>query len=189
MSVPASQRKPSRLEVLIRTRELAIHSLKILANEKVFKPEYASTIGEKLASTALAVHELAWEANSIRIDSCEAPRRLLLQVEALRACEVLLSLIDVAHFVYHLPLKRVHYWGKLVVHARKLLTRWKDSDSRRISESNPGAIAEAQNVWLRSANRGNANNEWNVNSSGRANNNNANNGNRCAPDCQAQNEA
>ncbi len=41
------------------------------------------------------------------------------------------------------------------------------------------------NVWLRSCNRGNANNEWNVNNSGNVNNNNANNANRSCPDCIA----
>nr|DAJ90898.1 MAG TPA: hypothetical protein [Caudoviricetes sp.] len=35
---------------------------------------------------------------------------------------------------------------------------------------------------LRSANRGNACNTWNVNASGYVNNNNANWANRCAPD-------
>lgn len=40
----------------------------------------------------------------------------------------------------------------------------------------------AQNVRLRSANRGNANNTWNVNTSGNANNNNATNANRPVPD-------
>lgn len=39
------------------------------------------------------------------------------------------------------------------------------------------------NVWLRSANRGNANNAWNVNNSGNVNNNNAYNANRGCPDC------
>ena len=39
---------------------------------------------------------------------------------------------------------------------------------------------------LRSANRGNANNTWNVNSTGYLNNNNAYNSNRCAPDCVSQ---
>lgn len=39
----------------------------------------------------------------------------------------------------------------------------------------------AQNVRLRSANRGNANNTWNVNSSGNVNNNNASNSWRFAP--------
>ncbi len=42
---------------------------------------------------------------------------------------------------------------------------------------------KSQNVRLRSANRGNANNTWNVSASGFINNNNAYNGNRCAPDC------
>lgn len=44
-----------------------------------------------------------------------------------------------------------------------------------------GAAAE-QNVWTRSANRNNGNNTFIVNSSGNVNNNNAQNGNRCAPD-------
>jgi len=42
------------------------------------------------------------------------------------------------------------------------------------------------NAWLRSANRGNANNAWNVNNSGNVNNNNAYNANRGCPDCVAQ---
>lgn len=40
-----------------------------------------------------------------------------------------------------------------------------------------------QNVRLRSANRGNANNTYYVNSTGNVNNNNASNANTCAPDC------
>ena len=39
----------------------------------------------------------------------------------------------------------------------------------------------AQNCFRRSANRNNANNVWNVNTSGNVNTNNANNANRCAP--------
>lgn len=41
----------------------------------------------------------------------------------------------------------------------------------------------AQNCRLRSANRGNSNNAWNVNTTGNLNNNNANNAYCCAPDC------
>lgn len=39
----------------------------------------------------------------------------------------------------------------------------------------------AQNCFRRSANRNNANNVWNVNTSGNVNTNNAYNANRCAP--------
>ena len=41
----------------------------------------------------------------------------------------------------------------------------------------------AVNVRLRSANRGNSNNVWNVNSGGYLNNNNANNSYAALPDC------
>lgn len=37
-------------------------------------------------------------------------------------------------------------------------------------------------VLITAANRSNANNVWNVNSSGNVNNNNTNNGNCCCPD-------
>lgn len=47
----------------------------------------------------------------------------------------------------------------------------------------PRMQAVTQNVRLRSANRDNACNTWNVNSSGNVNNNNAVNALRCAPDC------
>lgn len=40
----------------------------------------------------------------------------------------------------------------------------------------------AVNVRLRSANRGNSNNVWNVNTSGQVNNNNASNANASVPD-------
>ena len=43
-----------------------------------------------------------------------------------------------------------------------------------------------QYVRLRSANRGNANNAWNVNAAGNINNNNANNAYRSTPDWMLQ---
>ena len=45
------------------------------------------------------------------------------------------------------------------------------------------AVGCSQNVRLRSANRGNSYNTWNVNTSGNVNNNNASNANRFSPDC------
>lgn len=48
-------------------------------------------------------------------------------------------------------------------------------------------LITAQTRFLRSAYLSNAN-VWNVNSSGNVNNNNANNGNYCAPDCIIKSE-
>lgn len=44
-------------------------------------------------------------------------------------------------------------------------------------------VGYTQNVFSRSANRGNANNVWDVNADGNVNNWNAINGNRAVPDC------
>lgn len=53
----------------------------------------------------------------------------------------------------------------------------------QIRESVWEAGLMARNVFMRSANRGNANNVAYVNAVGNCNNNNASNGNRAAPDC------
>ena len=52
-----------------------------------------------------------------------------------------------------------------------------------ISKSKHMGCRLRQNVRLRSANRGNGNNTWNMNTGGNVNNNNAYNANRCCPDC------
>ena len=53
------------------------------------------------------------------------------------------------------------------------------SHRRFAIENNGNAVV----VRLRSCNRNNSNNVWNVNTTGNVNNNNANNSYRCAPDC------
>ena len=61
---------------------------------------------------------------------------------------------------------------------------YKKAGNRKPPKQAVGCMS-AVNVWLRSANRGNANNAWNVNSSGNVNNNNARNALRGCPDCFA----
>ena len=58
---------------------------------------------------------------------------------------------------------------------RTASARWRGVKHRAVG-------CNAQNVRLRSANRGNANNTWYVNAGGNVNNNNAYNANRAAAD-------
>lgn len=134
MSVPVNQRSHGKLEACVKTHEISVYSIKILANRKVFPSEYISFIS-KIENTAIDIHSFAWSANGISVDDEESYRnRIGLQTRAISECNILLSYIDIAKNLFHLDSKRVKYWGQMVVDAKKLLRAWRDSDKKRYAE-------------------------------------------------------
>ena len=65
MSVPVNKRTPGKLEVCIKSRDLAVYTLKITKNKKIFDAEYQDAIIDKIISTALNIHTFVWTANNI----------------------------------------------------------------------------------------------------------------------------
>lgn len=132
MSVPVNQRTHGKLEVAVKSRAVAVYTLQITKNKKVFTEEYQEAITDKIISTALNIHCLVWSANNTTVTSYEAMReRLSLQEKAVVQCNVLLSLIDIAKPLFHLTTKRVMFWGGMVVDARNLIRLWHDADRKR----------------------------------------------------------
>ena len=132
MSVPVNQRTQSKLEVCVKSRDLATYTLQITKNKKIFSEEYQDAVTDKIISTALEIHALVWTANNTVVDSNEKlMRRLALQEEAAIQCNVLLSLIDIAKPLFHLSSKRVVYWGGKVVETRNLIRAWRTADHKR----------------------------------------------------------
>lgn len=138
MTVQASRRKPSRLEVLLRTRDLAVYTCHIASNPKNFDPKYWDALGDDLVRTAKDIHADAWMANEVRVGTDDGwqerrARRLCLQARAIEGCGRMIALIDLAQGLYHLDTRRVRHWARLVVDARRLLRAWRESDARRTS--------------------------------------------------------
>lgn len=66
MSVPVGQRTENTLEVLVRADELVAHTVKIMANEKVFDPKY-SALADRTLDTALDVLTCLDEAKAFAV--------------------------------------------------------------------------------------------------------------------------
>ena len=83
------------MQVHIKARELAVYTIRITKNEKVFVPEYFNTVTSQIISAALDIHLCLWEANNIRVESVEEKdtRRKYQQI-AVAKCNRLLALID-----------------------------------------------------------------------------------------------
>lgn len=132
MSVPVNERSHGKLEACVKARDLAVYTIQITKNKKIFVAEYQEAITDDIIRTAVSIHMLAWTANNILVNSrADLDERLSLQEQACRQCNVLLSLIDIAKPLFHLDTKRVVYWGTKVIETRNLIRAWRESDRKR----------------------------------------------------------
>ena len=135
MSVVEEKRRKGKLEVIIKTLELANYTIQITANEKVFDPKFRAAVTDDLISHAKDIYLICWTANNIRVSNEAAFReRLRLEDKAIVKCNTFLGLLDIAKKVFHLDTKRVTYWGSKIVECRKLIRAWRDSDRKRYKE-------------------------------------------------------
>lgn len=133
MSVPEGERTKSKLEVLVKSRELASYTLHICTNVNTFPPQFQGAITSRIEETAISIFMDCWTANNVLVN--EDPEKWLyrkrLQERAANNCNNLLALIQIAQEVFHLKFKRVKFWGAKVLDVRNLIRGWKTSDCKR----------------------------------------------------------
>lgn len=140
MSVPEGARGDGKFTLTTKAEELACYTLRITANEKIFLPEYQRTLTDDLISCAKNAYLCIREANeiSVRKESDTYLRdmreRERLQISAIKYLKRMLPLIDLAKKVFHLELRRVKYWGAMVINVRDRTRKWMESDLRRHTE-------------------------------------------------------
>ncbi len=143
MTVPAEKRKEGRLAVLVKALEVANYTNQILANKKKFPVEFDDVLGNDIKRHGQAIYRNCKLANDLRvqkpvtgeIDEEAKEARYRLQTNALQACTELLIDIDMAYGTYHLPAKRVAYWGKITRETREYIKKWRAADKKRFDSS------------------------------------------------------
>ncbi len=138
MAVNEGDRGYREMEVFTKACDLAIYTIKICTNPKVFLPEYQNALTNDIIATAKDIYICAKDANNIRvtdgkgkIDPEKRTDRKSLQEQSIRKCGRLLALMQMAQRLFHLKTKRIKYWGEKTREVRDLLTAWKESDTRR----------------------------------------------------------
>lgn len=134
MSVPEGMRKEGKFLLLIKAEELTRYTIVITKNEKVFLPEYQRALTDDLISFAKDIYIKIRTANDILVRTKDDwLERCKLQKEAVRCCNNLLALLDIAYRVFHLNSKRVRYWGAMIVDVRNRTRAWNENDAKRYS--------------------------------------------------------
>ena len=135
MTVPVSRRGENKLAAAMAAHELAVYTIKICCNPKVFTLEYQTALTNDIVDTAKNIAKLTMRANNVLVKSTQlAQLRLRYQHEAANCCNDLLVLIQLAKPVFHLAGKRVKYWGGLVLRARELIRAWQDANAKDYKE-------------------------------------------------------
>lgn len=140
MSVPEGARGDGKFTLPTKAEELACYTLRITANEKIFLPEYQRALTDDLILQAKNAYLYIREANDITVkrDSNTFIRdlheRQRLQLQAIKCMKRMLPLIDLAKKVFHLELRRVKYWGEMVINVRERTRKWMESDARRFAD-------------------------------------------------------
>ena len=115
------------------TLELALHTIKLCQNEKIFLPEYKEAITDRLLDTSMNIYLNTYRANNINATKNikNYNERDSRQRAAISLCGDLLALINLAKRAFHLRSNKVNFWIGKVVSAKKLLIKWNEADYER----------------------------------------------------------
>ena len=64
MSVPVSKRGSNKYDPVEKARELAVYTLRITKNEKVFVGEYREAVAEQISNLAIGIDRKSTRLNS-----------------------------------------------------------------------------------------------------------------------------
>ena len=138
MAVIKSKRQENPLQVLGLALGLAVHTLTICKNEKLFPKRDRWMLTAEIVRTALGVYIRIRKANRVRVEEmADYTKRMALQGEALDMIDTLLGLIDIAGALCKLPGSKQEYWTGLAVELENKVRAWHRGDKARLK---PGAI-------------------------------------------------
>ena len=122
--------KSEDLQVIIKAKELAKHTLIITSNARRYPKRYRFSLVDKMQNKALEIYESLFEAN--RTDIRDYKRdRLELQTKAITYCDELLYFIELSCEMNIINESSMEYWSKMVSDIKHMTIAWRTKDRNR----------------------------------------------------------
>ena len=102
-------------------------------NKNIFVEEYQDALTNDIIRCAKDIYIYAWTGNNIYVkpDNGRWPEREQYQRAAIKKCNELLALINMARRLFHLKGKKVRYWSQMTLDTRALLARWHEANAKQ----------------------------------------------------------
>lgn len=119
------------LKVVIKSKELAVHTIKVTSNCNKFPKKYRFTLCDKMQKKSMNIYELLLEAN--RVNLSDIKTRNELQTKAILNCDELLFYIEMCLQLNIIQPNSAEYWSKLVSDIKFMTIKWRTKDKERYS--------------------------------------------------------
>lgn len=130
--VKKKDRHEGELDVIIKAKELAQHTIRTTNNDKYFPKRYRLTIVDRMVEKAVDIFTLLYEANEIYPRNAqERTLRQMNQRKAMAYCRSLIALVDICKELFGLPDDKVRYWSGLTFAVRNQTVAWFNKDLER----------------------------------------------------------
>ncbi len=117
------------LKVIVKAKELAVHTVRITSNCNKFPKKYRFTLCDKMQNKAMTIYELLLEANRTLLSN--KITRNELQTKAIMNCDQLLFYIEMCLELDIIAANSAEYWSKLVSDIKFMTLAWRTKDKER----------------------------------------------------------
>ena len=117
------------LKVIIKAKELAVHSFRLTSNCNRYPKKYRHSLVDRIQIKSIDIYEVLLEANRIsnvmrKQDRCEMITRAIL------LCDELLFYIELSMMLDLLKDNSAEYWSKMVKNVKYMALAWRTSERK-----------------------------------------------------------
>lgn len=117
------------LKVIIKAKELAVHTIKLTSNCNKFPKKYRFTVCDRMQNKSMDIYELLLEANRTHLSNILLRNEL--QTKAILKCDELLFYIEMCLQLNIIQPNSAEYWSKLVSDIKFMTIKWRTKDKER----------------------------------------------------------
>ncbi len=117
------------LKVIIKAKELTVHTVRITSNCKRFPKKYRFTLCDRMQRKAMNIYEFLMESNRTLLK--DKNKRSDLQTKAILNCDELLFYIKMCLELNIIESNSAEYWSKLVSDIKHMTIAWRTKDKQR----------------------------------------------------------
>ena len=119
----------TELKVIVKAKELAIHSFKLTSNCNRYPKKYRHSLVDKIQIKSLEIHNTLLEANRINNITNNSSRREMI-TKAITYCDEMLFYIELSMNLGVLADKSAAYWSKMVSDVKFMSIAWRTKERK-----------------------------------------------------------
>ena len=115
------------LQVIVKAKELAVHSFKLTSNCNRYPKKYRHSLVDRIQVKSLDIYDTLMEANRIH-NVTHKKERCEMITKAITFCEQLLFYIELSMGLGMLADKSAAYWSKMVSDVKYMSIAWRTKE-------------------------------------------------------------